>query len=50
MNRLATIVKAFNKLTAEEKLDYLSSDPHIIELYKAIEDAEHEKVNLYSLG
>lgn len=35
---------------AEEKLDYLSSDPYTIELYKAREDAEHEKANFYSSG
>ena len=35
---------------AEEKLDYLSSDPYTIELYKAREDSEHEKANFYSSG
>jgi len=33
-----------------EKLDYLSSDPYTIELYKAREDSEHEKANFYSSG
>lgn len=35
---------------AEEKLDYLSSDPYTIELYKAREDSEPEKANFYSSG
>lgn len=35
---------------AEEKLDYLSSDPYTIELYKAREDSEHEKANFFSSG
>lgn len=35
---------------AEEKLDFLSSDPHTIQLYKAREYAEHEKANLFSSG
>ena len=35
---------------AEEKLDYLSSDPHTIELYKARENSAHEKANIYSSG
>ena len=35
---------------AEEKLDYLSSDPYTIELYKAREDSEHEKANFYRSG
>ena len=35
---------------AEEKLDYLSSDPYTIELYRAREDSEHEKANFYSSG
>ena len=35
---------------AEEKLDYLSSDPYTIELYKAREDSEYEKANFYSSG
>lgn len=35
---------------AEEKLDFLSSDPHTIQLYKARENAEHERANLYSSG
>ena len=35
---------------AEEKLDYLSSDPYTIELYKAREDSEHEKANFYNSG
>nr|WP_307990714.1 hypothetical protein [uncultured Niameybacter sp.] len=33
-----------------EKLDFLSSDPHTIQLYKAREYAEHEKANLFSSG
>ena len=35
---------------AEEKLDYLSSDPKTIELYKAREYSAHEKANLLSTG
>lgn len=35
---------------AEEKLDFLSSDPHTIELYKARENSAHEKANIYSSG
>lgn len=35
---------------AEEKLDFLSSDPQTIQLYKAREYAEHEKANLFSSG
>lgn len=35
MDRLAIIVKAFNRLTAEEKLDFLISATEMIELYKA---------------
>jgi predicted transposase/invertase (TIGR01784 family) len=32
----------------EEKLEYLSSDPATIELYRRREDSEHEKANLIS--
>ncbi len=35
---------------AEEKLDYLSSDPETIELYKAREYSAHERANLLSTG
>ena len=35
---------------AEEKLNFLSSDPTTIALYRARENAEHEKANLYSSG
>lgn len=35
---------------AEEKLDFLSSDPKMIELYKAREYSAHEKANLLSTG
>ena len=35
---------------AEDKLDYLSSDPLTRELYKAREYTEHERANLYSSG
>lgn len=35
---------------AEEKLDFLSSDPYTIEIYKARENSEHERANLYSSG
>ncbi|MEF9960494.1 MAG: Rpn family recombination-promoting nuclease/putative transposase [Niameybacter sp.] len=35
---------------AENKLEYLSSDPKTIALYKAREYAEHERANLYSSG
>lgn len=35
---------------AEEKLDFLSSDPTTIELYKARENSAHEKANLISTG
>ena len=35
---------------AEEKLDFLSSDPDVIELYKAREYAAHERANLLSTG
>ena len=35
---------------AEEKLDYLSSDPKTIELYKAREYSAHERANLLSTG
>ncbi|MGL4798931.1 MAG: Rpn family recombination-promoting nuclease/putative transposase [Cellulosilyticaceae bacterium] len=35
---------------AEQKLDFLSSDPKTIELYKAREYAAHEKANLLSTG
>ena len=35
---------------AEQKLDFLSSDPETIELYKAREYAEHERANLLSTG
>lgn len=35
---------------AEEKLEYLSSDPRTIELYKARENSAHEKANIYSSG
>lgn len=34
----------------EEKLDYLSSDPKTIELYKAREYSAHERANLLSTG
>lgn len=35
---------------AEEKLDFLSSDPRTIEFYKARENSAHEKANLISTG
>jgi len=35
---------------AEEKLDYLSSDPETTELYKAREYSAHERANLLSTG
>ena len=35
---------------AEEKLDYLSSDPETIELYKAREYSAHERANLINTG
>ena len=35
---------------AEEKLDYLSSDPKTIELYKTREYSAHERANLLSTG
>lgn len=35
---------------AEEKLDFLSSDPDTIELYKAREYSAHERANLLSTG
>lgn len=35
---------------AEEKLDFLSSDPKMIELYKAREYSAHERANLISTG
>lgn len=35
---------------AEQKLDFLSSDPETIELYRAREYAAHEKANLISTG
>ena len=35
---------------AEEKLDFLSSDPETIELYKAREYSAHERANLLSTG
>lgn len=35
---------------AEEKLDYLSSDPETMELYKAREYSAHERANLISSG
>ncbi len=35
---------------AEEKLDFLSSDPKMIELYKAREYSAHERANLLSTG
>ena len=35
---------------AEEKLNFLSSDPTTIALYRAREDAEHERANLFSSG
>ena len=33
---------------AEERLEYLSSDPATIELYKKREESEHEKANMIS--
>jgi len=33
---------------AEERLEYLSSDPYTIELYKKREESEHEKANVIS--
>ena len=35
---------------AEEKLDFLSSDPKTIELYKARKYSAHERANLLSTG
>lgn len=35
---------------AEEKLDYLSSDPKTLKLYRAREDSAHERANLLSTG
>ena len=35
---------------AEQKLDFLSSDPETVEVYKAREYAAHEKANLISTG
>ncbi len=35
---------------AEEKLDFLGSDPEMIELYKAREYSAHERANLVSTG
>ena len=35
---------------AEEKLDFLSSDPKTIELYKEREYSAHERANLLSTG
>lgn len=35
---------------AEEKLNLLSSDPTTIALYRARENAEHEKANIFSSG
>ncbi len=35
---------------AEEKLDFLSSDPEMIELYKAREYSAHERANILATG
>lgn len=35
---------------AEQKLDFLSSDPQTIELYKAREYSAHERANILNTG
>lgn len=50
MNRLNPLNEEMDQVikNAAEKLEYLSSDPETIALYRAREDALHERANMIS--